>query len=110
MPTAELSLSPEGQVYLDQSPQTREILPQPTFEKLAPWFTLPYPQGLLQLGISGFNDLPPSFTFWQSFSRRFVAEACKLSILSNLQQLNPEEVQSIIAEAPFIRGFEYLQL
>lgn len=74
---AELILSSTGHVYLDDSPQASEYLPQLLFEKLKGLFLKNSFIGLLHLGIQKFAiPLPSSFLFWQLFSRQFVTQVC----------------------------------
>ena len=112
-PLAELALSPEGHIYFDTSAYATETLPSQLWEKLKSLFQDPM-RGLLHLGIEEFSALPPSFLFWQSFSRQFLASTCKLIGQAEKQSLPdipaPSEVErrEIIQQGLSLRGFEYL--
>ncbi|MGE0207458.1 MAG: hypothetical protein AB7R69_06445, partial [Candidatus Babeliales bacterium] len=113
----EIALSPEGQIYLNNSTYARELLPLLEFEKISALFTKGPSAGLLLLGIQDFClPLPPSFAFWQTFSRHFITYICKLARVENTQTfpnlLVPEdiELQEIIDQALGIKGIEYLNI
>ncbi len=102
----ELALSAEGHVYLiSESSEQNQI---------TSWFAYPYPLGLLKLGLHEVNSLPPSFVFWRGFVRQLLTQVRKLPDLANTTVLPiisaPDKItlESIIQQAPFIRGFEYL--
>ncbi|MFZ2314134.1 MAG: DEAD/DEAH box helicase [Gammaproteobacteria bacterium] len=108
-----LSLSPVGHLYLYADAENKEILPKPIAEKINSFFSISESVGLLRLGLSNFGtSLPASFTFWQQFSALFITEICKAADLA-LQSTLPDaafptdEINCLIAEAPFIRGIEY---
>jgi len=108
-----LSLSPIGHLYL-HADSTDETLLQSIAEKINSFFSVSEQVGLLRLGLSNFAiALPPSFAFWQQFSKIFITEICKSAghdLQSGIQDISfPEdEINNLIAEAPFIRGIEYL--
>ncbi len=112
--SAQLVLTSEGHVYLDQSAQALEHLPEQVLAKLAEGFAHSSTHGLVQLAIGQLTDLPPSFAFWQGFGQQLIAAICKLSNVNELVALRevapPEEdvLQDILEKAPFIPGFEYL--
>ena len=73
-----LALSPAGHLYLDTRLNAQEFLPLAIAKKIQLLFKENSVAGLLHLGIRDFSlTLPPSFSFWQKFARRFVTEACK---------------------------------
>jgi hypothetical protein len=103
---AELVLSPEGHVFLDESLHTKETLPIQIVDEIRSLFEKGYAYGLLHLGIQNFScPLPPSFLFWQNFSRKFVSQVCKQSEPPAPSQ---ENLQEIINQAFLITGIEYL--
>ncbi len=113
----ELVLSAEGHVYLDHSHQAQEIISDLIQQnQITSWFSYPYPQGLLKLGLYETTFLPPSFTFWKGFVRQLLMQVRKLPDLANIMVLPiilaPDKLtlESIIQQAPFIRGFEYLNV
>ena len=85
--SAQLVLTPEGHVYLDQSAQALEHLPEQVLAKLAEGFARSSTHGLVQLAIGQLTDLPPSFAFWQGFGQQLIAAICKLSNLNQLVAL-----------------------
>ncbi len=113
---SELALSPEGRVYLNICHQASEQLPLVEFEKINDLFAKGSLAGLLHLGIQEFSwPLPPSFLFWQTFSRQFVTRVCKLTQAINTQKLplipppEEEELQEAIHRALAMQGIEYLK-
>ena len=67
-----LNLSPNGHLYL-QIDSTDELLPTSIAEKISSFFNVSESVALLRLGLSNFNVLlPPSFAFWQQFSKTFI--------------------------------------
>ena len=111
MTQAELVLSLEGAIYLDHSIQATEELSSLVFEKIHSWFLKDSFFGLLHLGIEEFHSpLPPSFLFWQLFSRKFISQACKASQTDDLTlPLIPlpssNELEQIVNQA---FGMQYL--
>lgn len=106
--TPELRLSPERTLYLYQSDYL-----SPDLKKIARLFANHPTKGLLFLAISDFENLPPSFHFWQTFARQLITHACKLTPLESgkLESIpvpSSSDLQSLLAKAPFMRGFEYL--
>jgi non-specific serine/threonine protein kinase len=69
---------------------------------------------LLHLGLRDFgSSLPPSFSFWQTFSRQLISRLCRLQRVENQDRISidepkSEELQAIMDRAPFMRGVEYL--
>lgn len=108
-----LSLSPIGHLYLHIDSEADETLPPSIAEKINSFFSVNEHVGLLRLGLSNLGSLPPSFTFWQQFSKLFITEICKTTD-STLQHATldapfpADEINNLILEAPFIRGIEYL--
>jgi len=114
-----LALSPAGHLYLYSDTASQEPLPATLADKITALFSSPPTadaKGILHLGFTHFNvPLPPTFTFWQQFSRLFVTEICKLAGLPDtsndpLSHLDPPlaDFDRLITEAPFMRGVEYL--
>lgn len=112
---AELVLSSEGHVYLDDSSQAIETVSSRVIEKLRSLFQKDHYLGLLQLGILEFADpLPASFLFWQSFVRKFISQVCKLTqnpedrTLPLIPVPSSLELEEVLDKAFCINGVEYL--
>lgn len=101
-----LAISPEGKIYLHGQDQNSN----PSL--INAWFARPYPYGLLKLGLGDLNNLDPSFEFWQNFSRKLLAQICRLGISTKDVPLIPapgsEELEKCIQTAPLMLGLEYL--
>ncbi|MFI5343114.1 MAG: DEAD/DEAH box helicase [Chlamydiales bacterium] len=112
--SAELILSPKGEVYLSHGVQSSEQLPSAVFERIKLFFDKGASIGLLQLGIQDFSSLPASFLFWQMFSRRLITAVCKFIHVVDGQKLpdipvpDQEELHEITSQALLIKGGEYL--
>ncbi len=111
---AELSLSPEGQVYFNQDREPSERLTQAEYVKIHELFTQDAAWALLHLGLRDLGpSLPPSFFFWQAFSRQFIMRLCRLQSTENqgkiiVDEPKGDELAALIDRAPFMRGAEYL--
>lgn len=111
-----LALSPRGHVYLLPQNQSNNINLNATEQKIVQLFAQSSTFGLLHLGIQEFSELSADFIFWQSFARMFITQVCRypeLSTLKNLPEISPpteNELRQVINQAPFIHGFEYLNL
>src|SRR6185295_20288089 len=103
-----------GHLYLYEDLESSEVISSTIAEKIQSFFYVNESISLLRLGLTHFNDpLPPSFSFWQRFSQLFITEICK-NIDSDEKSVVPhivlplEEMNSLVSQAPFIRGIEYL--
>lgn len=112
-----LALSPSGKIHVDSSGTTQESLSNTIAEAIQIHFAKSYVHGILYLGIANFSSgLPPSFAFWQKFSRLLIAQVCRLfgvvdlAISANIPFPCIEELQDIIQHAPIMIGVEYLSL
>jgi hypothetical protein len=109
-----LSFSPTGHLYLYSDSENTETLSKSQAEKIEAFFSVSESVGLLRLGLTHFSELlPPSFSFWQQFSKLFVTELCKISDENDRATIHQlafphDEISELIAEASFIRGIEYL--
>ena len=109
-----LALSPSGKIHFSNSSQ--EYLSLGAAKVLQQEFSKGYAYGVLYLGVVNFADsLPPSFAFWQRFSRLFITRICHLSRdnipdFTNVPLPQTDELQAIIRGAPFMVGVEYLNL
>ncbi len=111
---AELSLSPEGRVYFNHDRQPGELLLPEEYIKIQGLFAKDAAWALLHLGLRDFgSSLPPSFSFWQAFSRQLISRLCRLQRVENQEKISIDglksaELQAMIGRAPFMRGAEYL--
>jgi superfamily II DNA or RNA helicase len=111
-----LSLSPIGCLSLYSDSNTLESLPESVAEKIQSFFSVSGPVGLLRLGLHHFDGgLPPSFSFWQQFSKIFITEICKTADLTQESPIPDlkfpkDEMDELIGAAPFARGIEYFNL
>jgi non-specific serine/threonine protein kinase len=112
-----LAISPQGHLYLDAGPLIEEELDPSIAERITKLFSEDTNSGLLHLGLEDFpNALPPSFTFWQQYARRFLTEVCTLHETSTSQDLTNVPVpplynrQEIVNQAPFMKGSDYLDV
>ncbi|CAL7961448.1 conserved hypothetical protein [Gammaproteobacteria bacterium] len=112
-----LALSPSGSIHIDASISNQERLLQTTAKLIEQQFAKSSACGLLYLSIASFsNALPPSFAFWQKFSRQFILQICRVSGAvntfdsSNIPTPSAEALQDIIEHAPIMVGVEYLNL
>ncbi len=113
--SVELALSPEGHVYLNEGGQASERLRISEAEEIRSLFASDVSKGLLHLGIQDFSfSLPASFLFWQTFSRQFVAQLCKIApgtaLEKSLEIPLPDEakLQEMVGRSFGLRGSEYL--
>jgi len=112
-----LALSPSGNIHVDANISNQECLSQAAAKLIEQQFTKSSASGLLSLGVANFSDvLPPSFAFWQRFSRLFILQVCRASgtttafDAANVQAPSTEALQDIIDHAPIMIGAEYLNL
>lgn len=109
----ELSLSPEGSVYLNSDREPDERLSLTQYAKIKDLFTQNSSYALLHLGLRDFSSLPPSFSFWQAFSHQFILRVCQLQGTEDQRKITIDEPDSnllgvILEKAPFMQGAEYL--
>lgn len=115
-----LAVSPRGHLYLYSDKESLERVSKTLFDQINHLFDTSASVGLLRLGIVNLPlELPPSLSFWQQFSRIFVAEICKLSgfeTISNdeLSKLSSSipcgKFDDLLKTLPFMRGAEYINL
>jgi superfamily II DNA or RNA helicase len=111
-----VALSPMGRLYLYSDAENHEVIPTSLANKIRAFFVDSYTIGLLRLGLIKMETpLPASLTFWQNFSKIFIAELCKLSGLTEKNNHRPlvihlpnQEINRLINQAPLMRGVEYL--
>lgn len=111
-----LALSPSGKINLDSAASMQEQLSQSEAKIIQQQFTKGSVYGLLYLGVAKFSNLPPSFAFWQKFSRLFVTQICHVSdetstfTAATIPIPKLEILQEILEHAPLMLGAEYLNL
>jgi superfamily II DNA or RNA helicase len=109
-----LSFSPTGHFYLYTNSESTETVTKSDAEKIYSFFSINESVGLLRLGLTHFKEsLPASFSFWQRFSQLFITELCKTTDANDKSAIGSvafphDEIDEFIAQAPFIRGIEYL--
>ncbi len=109
-----LNLSPEGRLYFSRGEQTSEQLPPDEYAQIQGMFAKGPIWALLHLGLLDFKiQFPPSFLFWQTFSRQFVMRLCKLQSIETQDEIviaepGGDELQELVDQAPFMQGGEYL--
>jgi len=112
---AELALSPEGHVYLNENAHALESLPELVLITMRFLFCRDTAYGLLQLGILDFTLLPASFLFWHRFARTFVTHVCRSvgvaqQELPHIATPTHDELQEMIDRALPFNGIEYLNV
>jgi SNF2 family DNA or RNA helicase len=110
-----VALSPSGHLHLYRDPNNQETIPKNLADKIDSFFHLGDSIGLLRLGLVNFNALlPTSLSFWQQLAQIFISEVCKQNgnnAASKYMFIMPaDEIALWLAQAPFMRGAEYLQL
>ena len=73
-----IALSPAGHLYLETSVQAGELATKETVQKIQEFWQDDYAVGLLRLGLIALPvEVTPSISFWQEFSREFIAQICR---------------------------------
>ena len=111
-----IALSPAGHLYLETSVQAGELATKETVQKIQEFWQDDYAVGLLRLGLIALPaEVTPSISFWQEFSREFIAQICRypdvLEIpIKSISIPAPQDLSSFLEKAPFMSGSEYLNL
>lgn len=111
-----LALSPEGQVYINPHLEDDELLDILKADKIHSLFSNGSAAGLLHLGLRNIDPpLPSSIAFWQKFSHLFINKLCTThatEVPADLKVSCPsmQELEDFLADAPFMKGAEYLNL
>lgn len=111
---AELSLSPDGHVYFDLERTSSEWNVPAERALIQELFKRDPASAILHLGLRDFKaSFPSSFLFWQTFSRAFIIRVCRLQRTENQLAISVDfpkhqEIEEILAQAPFMKGIEYL--
>lgn len=111
-----IAISPAGHLYLNDSTGSSELLDGKIAQKIQELWNNDYAVGLLRLGLASMpTGLTPSISFWQEFSREFVAQICRHpDNIETKTKLIPvptqQELTYFLEKAPFMLGGEYLNL
>lgn len=113
-----IALSPTGHLYLETGIKARELVAEEIAQKIQEFWQNDYAIGLLHLGLISLpTGLTPSISFWQEFSREFIAQVCRYpDILETTQKIKEipfptqQELNSFLEKVPFMLGGEYLSL
>ena len=109
-----IALAPSGQLYLNKDIDEQEAISSEILQKIEPYFIENYASGLLQLGLNNIGALPPTFYFWQEFSRKFITKICHLPDINEQSEIpeislpSHEELKEFLMHTPFMKGGEYL--
>lgn len=120
-----LALSPSGHLYLyqGQDQESDELMSSQVSSKIQSLLSSELGQenplvGLLRLGVVNINTpLPPTLMFWQTVAQLFITEVRKVSaqydhIIDDSFQISLPltDLTTLIEQAPFMQGLEYLNL
>jgi non-specific serine/threonine protein kinase len=114
-PTTSLSplLTPQGHLLITTDPD-EAALPSALQQRLEDTFAPGAGHGLLHLGAVEVDTvLPPALAWWRDFAARFVTLLCTTSTdtsngYSGVAAPDEQQLLSLIADAPPMRGGEYL--
>jgi non-specific serine/threonine protein kinase len=107
-------ITPGGQLRVVPDPNNVPVVSATVSDALERAFAQSSAQGLLLLASEEMGrELPPDLVFWREISRRFFQAACKLGETGLAQWKSiplpsDEQLSEWIAEAPPMRGLEYL--
>jgi superfamily II DNA or RNA helicase len=107
-------ITPAGSLRLEADPESQPGLSESAARALEKAFANSVPEGLLLLGAQEMDrELPPVLVFWREIVRELFQAICHLGEegFSQWQSIPPppaEELAQRIAEAPPMRGLEYL--
>ena len=107
-------LTPGGHLRLVPDPESLPEISGEAVEALESAFAKSSADGLLLLASAELSqELPATFVFWRSLARQFFQAVCQLGEagFSKWQAVAPpgeEELGRVVAEAPPMRGLEYL--
>jgi hypothetical protein len=107
-------ITPSGHLRLDQAPDALPALSHADAQALDKAFAASSAEGLVLLASGEFaHELPPGLVFWRGVARRFFQAVCQLGEKSLESRTvvappPPEQLAQLLAEAPPMRGLEYL--
>ncbi len=109
-----LSITPSGHLRVEEGSAMEPTLDEPAADVLRRAFAESSAAGLLLLATSALDqELPADFVFWRGFARDFFQHVCHLGeapIEQWAELKEPAEggLAMLVAEAPPMRGLEYL--
>lgn len=109
-----LAITPSGHLRVDEALEGQAPVSEATAAALRVSFAQSSAEGLLLLGTKELDqELPPEFVFWRGISRAFFQRVCHLGEAAldqwgALSEPAEEESAQLVAEAPPMRGLEYL--
>jgi non-specific serine/threonine protein kinase len=112
--TLSLSISPGGQLYLEDAPELVLEISAQTVESLKRAFGESSAEGLFVLASGEITEeLPAAFVFWRGLARKFFQAICQLGEAELDQWASvpapaDAEFSLMAGEAPPMRGLEYL--
>jgi non-specific serine/threonine protein kinase len=107
-------VTPGGQLRVEKAPENVPQVGAAETASLAAEFEKSSAAGLVLLAAQTLaHDLPAALVFWRGFSRRFFQAVCQqgegaFEKWANLDSPGDEELAQLVAEAPPMRGLEYL--
>jgi non-specific serine/threonine protein kinase len=109
-----ISLSPAGQLFIDEAEESPSPIPEKSTERIRQTFDSAAAAGLLHLATAELQSpLPPTLAFWRAFASSFLTHLCHIPEF-NAAHPEPvpapptEELDALAASAPPMRGLEYL--
>ena len=111
-----LSITPSGRLRIDEGLAAEPTLNEPAADALRRAFGESSAAGLLLLATNELDqELPADFVFWRGFAREFFRRVCHLGEApvqqwAALPEPAEDELAGIVADAPPMRGLEYLSV
>ncbi len=111
-----LAIAPSGRLQLEDAADTQSEISDAAARSLEKAFARCRADGLLTLASEEMNqELPPDFAFWRGLARKFFQVLCHLGegAFAKWRLVPPpadEELAQLVAEAPPMRGLEYLSV
>ncbi len=109
-----IRITPAGHVLITQDPEEETAIGAGSLGELAAAFAASSGDGVLWLVVRALDaPLPPALVFWRQFGQRYFQALCQLGedATARWEEVRPpsrDELQSMIAAAPPMRGLEYL--
>src|SRR5687767_9013690 len=109
-----LTITPSGHLHVREASESQPAVPDTAATGLRGAFQESSAAGLLLLATNELDqELPAEFIFWRGFAREFFQQLCHLDESAvdewaSLREPAHEELTQLVAEAPPMRGLEYL--